>query len=82
MTTLMMRTNRFVIVMIIVHFCRHCEKNAYDSFMCDVDIFDAKAMKAQKMPIIHCYKQYEKNTCNGLEVNVFFFPPSFDMWKG
>ncbi len=50
--------------------------------MCDVDIFDAKAMKAQKMPIIHCYKQYEKNTCNGLEVNVFFFPPSFDMWKG
>jgi hypothetical protein len=68
--------------MIIVHFFRHCEKNACDSFMCDVDIFDAKAMKAQKMPIVHCYKQYEKNTCNGLKVNVFFFPPSFDMWKG
>jgi hypothetical protein len=36
-TTLMMRTNRFVIVMVIVHFCRHCEKNACDSFKCDVD---------------------------------------------
>jgi hypothetical protein len=38
-------------------------------------ILDAKAMKAQKMLIVHCCKHHEKNTSNGFEVNVFF--PSF-----
>jgi hypothetical protein len=45
-------------------------------------IFDVKAMTAQKILIVHCCKQHEKNTSDGFEVNVFFSPPSFDMWKG
>jgi hypothetical protein len=35
-------------------------------------ILDVKATKAQKMVIVHCYKEHEKNTSNGFEVNVFF----------
>jgi hypothetical protein len=38
-------------------------------------ILDVKAMKAQKMLIVHCCKQHEKNTSDGFEV--FFFFPSF-----
>jgi hypothetical protein len=45
-------------------------------------IFDVKAMTAQKILIVHCCKQHEKNTSDGFEINVFFSPPSFDMWKG
>jgi hypothetical protein len=45
-------------------------------------IFDVKTMTAQKILIVHCCKQHEKNTSDGFEVNVLFSLPSFDMWKG
>jgi hypothetical protein len=34
-----------------------------------MQILDAKVMKVQKMLIVHCYKHYEKNTCNGFAIS-------------
>jgi hypothetical protein len=38
--TLMMTMNRFVIVMVTVHFCRHSEKNACDTFVINIFMKD------------------------------------------
>ncbi len=37
-------------------------------------ILDVKAMKAQKMLIVHCCKQHEKNTSDGFEVFFILLP--------